>query len=183
MYDKRCHVHSSHSSHCSHCTIVATSEVKGENNVKLLFASGDWNPQADLQAQDRCHRIGQKNTVMVYRLITKNTIDQRILERAEAKRKLEKLVIHKGKFKGSAAAPQQLSSKLTPEELLGLLSDNVARQVSADESDEAISDAVLDKVLDRSVDVDGAVDSADSQFEIKIHKNSDSKLLKGITSS
>lgn len=55
------------------------------------------NPQADLQAQDRCHRIGQTKPVVVYRLITVNTIDEKILERASAKRKLEKMVIHKSK--------------------------------------------------------------------------------------
>lgn len=54
------------------------------------------NPQSDLQAQDRCHRIGQKRPVVVYRLVTANTVDQKIVERANAKRKLEKLVIHKG---------------------------------------------------------------------------------------
>ena len=54
------------------------------------------NPQADLQAQDRCHRIGQTQPVMVYRLVTANTIDQRIVERAATKRRLEKMVIHKG---------------------------------------------------------------------------------------
>lgn len=55
----------------------------------------DWNPQQDLQAQDRCHRIGQTKPVMIYRLVTANTIDQKIVERAAAKRKLEKMVIHK----------------------------------------------------------------------------------------
>lgn len=55
------------------------------------------NPQCDIQAQDRCHRIGQTKPVIIYRLVTANTIDQRIVERAAAKRKLEKMVIHKGK--------------------------------------------------------------------------------------
>lgn len=54
------------------------------------------NPQADLQAQDRCHRIGQTRPVMVYRLVTANTIDQRVVERAASKRRLEKMVIHRG---------------------------------------------------------------------------------------
>jgi len=56
------------------------------------------NPQQDLQAQDRCHRIGQTKPVMVYRYITSNTIDQRIVETAAGKRKLEKMVIHKGRL-------------------------------------------------------------------------------------
>lgn len=54
------------------------------------------NPQCDLQAQDRCHRIGQTKPVMVYRLVTANTIDQRVVEIAASKRRLEKMVIHKG---------------------------------------------------------------------------------------
>ncbi|KAM4615503.1 lymphoid-specific helicase isoform 2-T2 [Polymixia lowei] len=61
----------------------------------VIIFDSDWNPQADLQAQDRCHRIGQTKPVVVYRLVTANTIDQKILERASAKRKLEQMVIHK----------------------------------------------------------------------------------------
>lgn len=56
------------------------------------------NPQSDLQAQDRCHRMGQKNPVVVYRFCSKNTVDERILERATAKRKLEKIIISSGKI-------------------------------------------------------------------------------------
>lgn len=43
----------------------------------------------------RCHRIGQTRPVVVYRLCTKGTIDERIINRASAKRKLEKMVISK----------------------------------------------------------------------------------------
>jgi hypothetical protein len=50
----------------------------------------------DLQAQDRCHRIGQTRPVVVYRFVTAATIDEQIVERAAAKRKLEKMVIQKG---------------------------------------------------------------------------------------
>jgi ATP-dependent DNA helicase len=39
-----------------------------------IIYDSDWNPQQDLQAQDRCHRIGQTKPVMVYRLVTANTI-------------------------------------------------------------------------------------------------------------
>jgi hypothetical protein len=54
------------------------------------------NPQVDLQAQDRCHRIGQTRPVVVYRFVTAATIDEEIVERAAAKRKLEKMVIQEG---------------------------------------------------------------------------------------
>ncbi|KAI0394380.1 SNF2 family N-terminal domain-containing protein [Xylariaceae sp. FL0594] len=64
----------------------------------ILFDS-DWNPQQDLQAQDRCHRIGQTRPVIVYRFATKGTVEESLLLSADAKRRLEKLVIKKGGFK------------------------------------------------------------------------------------
>lgn len=63
----------------------------------VLFDS-DWNPQVDLQAMDRCHRIGQKNPVIVYRLCCDNTVEHIILTRAAGKRRLEKMVIQMGQF-------------------------------------------------------------------------------------
>ncbi|CAI7642792.1 unnamed protein product [Penicillium pancosmium] len=77
----------------------------------ILFDS-DWNPQQDLQAQDRAHRIGQKKPVIVYRLATKGTVEQTLLEKADSKRRLERLVIQKGKFRSlldtSGANAQEL---------------------------------------------------------------------------
>lgn len=64
----------------------------------LLFDS-DWNPQQDLQAQDRAHRIGQTRPVIVYRFATKGTVESLLLEKADSKRRLEKLVIQKGRFR------------------------------------------------------------------------------------
>ncbi|KAM0676638.1 TATA-binding protein-associated factor mot1 [Binucleata daphniae] len=45
----------------------------------VIMYEHDWNPFNDLQAMDRAHRIGQKRTVNVYRLITKNTIEERVM--------------------------------------------------------------------------------------------------------
>jgi ATP-dependent DNA helicase len=64
----------------------------------ILFDS-DWNPQQDLQAQDRAHRLGQTRPVIVYRLATKGTVEESLLMSADAKRRLEKLVIKKGGLK------------------------------------------------------------------------------------
>ena len=47
-------------------------------NHVVLYDS-DWNPQVDLQAQDRAHRIGQTKEVLVYRLVTKNTLEEQIV--------------------------------------------------------------------------------------------------------
>jgi SWI/SNF-related matrix-associated actin-dependent regulator of chromatin subfamily A member 5 len=49
-------------------------------NHVILFDS-DWNPQVDLQAMDRAHRIGQKKEVFVYRLISSATVEEKIIER------------------------------------------------------------------------------------------------------
>ena len=49
----------------------------------LLYGMySDWNPMMDAQAQDRAHRIGQKNEVRVFRLLTASPIEERILARA-----------------------------------------------------------------------------------------------------
>lgn len=45
----------------------------------VIFVEHDWNPQRDLQAMDRAHRIGQKKVVNVYRLITRGTLEEKIL--------------------------------------------------------------------------------------------------------
>lgn len=69
----------------------------------ILFDS-DWNPQQDLQAIDRAHRIGQTRPVVVFRLATRGTVEDALLLSADAKRRLEKLVIRKGGgFKSLAA--------------------------------------------------------------------------------
>lgn len=61
----------------------------------ILFDS-DWNPQADLQAMARAHRIGQKKPVTIYRLVSKDTVEEEILERARNKLMLEYITIQRG---------------------------------------------------------------------------------------
>lgn len=61
-------------------------------NTVVLFDS-DWNPQMDLQAMDRAHRIGQKKQVRVYRLITKNTMEDKMVEKQTLKLKLDTMII------------------------------------------------------------------------------------------
>ncbi|XP_017277127.1 lymphoid-specific helicase isoform X1 [Kryptolebias marmoratus] len=116
----------------------------------VIIFDSDWNPQADLQAQDRCHRIGQTKPVVVYRLVTANTIDQKILERASAKRRLEQMVIHKNKFKGGKAELKQNKSCIDLEELQDLLkAKRTEKEVKASKG-KVISDADLEILLDRS---------------------------------
>ena len=62
----------------------------------VIIFDSDWNPQADLQAMARAHRIGQKKPVTVYRLVAKETIEEEVLERARNKLLLEYLAIQRG---------------------------------------------------------------------------------------
>ncbi|KAL0964383.1 hypothetical protein UPYG_G00323070 [Umbra pygmaea] len=126
----------------------------------VIIFDSDWNPQADLQAQDRCHRIGQTKPVVVYRLVTANTIDQKILERASAKRKLEKMVIHKNKFKGGKAALKQSKSCIDVSELMELLNSRDYEKEVKSTKGKVISDKDLEFLLDRSDLLDKAKKSS-----------------------
>mmetsp|Transcript_23504 Transcript_23504/g.23164 ORF Transcript_23504/g.23164 Transcript_23504/m.23164 type:complete len:196 (-) Transcript_23504:1642-2229(-) len=66
-------------------------------NIVILYDS-DWNPQIDLQAMDRAHRIGQTKVVQVFRLITKNTMEEKLIEKQAMKLKLDSLIIQKGRL-------------------------------------------------------------------------------------
>ncbi|KAJ7387931.1 hypothetical protein OS493_001283 [Desmophyllum pertusum] len=110
----------------------------------VIIYDSDWNPQMDLQAQDRCHRIGQTKPVVVYRFVTANTVDQKIVERASTKRKLEKMIIHKGKFKGT-----QDTAVLDVKELRELLEMSDHHKVVSNEG-LVMSDKDLKALLDRS---------------------------------
>ena len=50
--------------------------------------------QQDLQAQDRCHRLGQKRPVQVFRLVSENTVEEKIVERAQQKLKVSFSLFH-----------------------------------------------------------------------------------------
>lgn len=65
------------------CLLLTTSvgglglNLTGADTV--IFVEHDWNPQKDIQAMDRAHRLGQKKTVNVYRLITRGTLEEKIM--------------------------------------------------------------------------------------------------------
>jgi SWI/SNF-related matrix-associated actin-dependent regulator of chromatin subfamily A member 5 len=66
-------------------------------DIVILFDS-DWNPQVDLQAMDRAHRIGQTKPVQVFRFITEGTVEEKIIERADRKLYLDAAVIQQGRL-------------------------------------------------------------------------------------
>jgi SWI/SNF-related matrix-associated actin-dependent regulator of chromatin subfamily A member 5 len=66
-------------------------------DIVILYDS-DWNPQVDLQAMDRAHRIGQKKPVQVFRFVTEGTVEEKIIERADRKLFLDAAVIQQGRL-------------------------------------------------------------------------------------
>jgi SNF2 family DNA or RNA helicase len=91
--------------------------LHGANNV--IIYDSDWNPQVDLQAIDRAHRIGQTRPVNVYRFVTegilylmKGTVEEKIVERAAKKLKIDHLIIQKGKSVQSKVSALEMTNIL-----------------------------------------------------------------------
>ena len=115
-----------------------------------MLIKSQQNPQQDLQAQDRAHRIGQTKPVIVYRFATAATIEQTLLEKADAKRRLEKLVIQKGKFKSmTSTTGGQNADDLA--ELMKILKMKDFENIDTESRGEKIlSDEDLKIIMDRS---------------------------------
>ncbi|XP_075395283.1 SWI/SNF-related matrix-associated actin-dependent regulator of chromatin subfamily A member 1 isoform X1 [Tenrec ecaudatus] len=109
-------------------------------DVVILYDS-DWNPQVDLQAMDRAHRIGQKKPVRVFRLITDNTVEERIVERAEIKLRLDSIVIQQGRL------TDQQSNKLAKEEMLQMIRHGASHVFASKESE--LTEENITTILER----------------------------------
>lgn len=145
----------------------------------VIIFDSDWNPQMDLQAQDRVHRIGQTKPVLIYRFVAAKTVEAKILEKATGKRRLEKLVISKGKFKSPAAAANaKKNQENSVREMAEILASDDGEQVQiVAQGDKVISDEDLEKLLDRSPAVfESKSTSANDQFrEMDASEMQDSK--------
>ncbi|MEE6496995.1 hypothetical protein FKM82_002553 [Ascaphus truei] len=109
-------------------------------DVVILYDS-DWNPQVDLQAMDRAHRIGQKKAVRVFRLITDNTVEERIVERAELKLRLDSIVIQQGRL------IDQHSNKLAKDEMLQMIRHGATHVFASKDSE--LTDEDITTILER----------------------------------
>jgi len=108
----------------------------------ILFDS-DWNPQQDLQAMARCHRIGQTREVRIFRLIADGTIEESIVDRAAKKLDLERKAIECGKFDFS------ISGKERKDFLKAVLSQRITTQ---NKFSSAMGRSKLNALLSRSED-------------------------------
>ena len=109
-------------------------------DVVILYDS-DWNPQADLQAQDRAHRIGQKKPVQVFRLVTEHSIEEKIVERAQQKLKLDAMVVQQGRLKEK--------DKLSRDELLAAVRFGADKIFKS--KDSSITDDDIELILEAGI--------------------------------
>ncbi|BFZ53064.1 Putative DNA helicase ino80 [Savitreella phatthalungensis] len=95
----------------------------------VIFYDSDWNPTIDSQAMDRAHRLGQTKQVTVYRLITRNTIEERILHRAKQKEEVQKVVISGGDYRqGGGGVDFQQQKTASRDVVSWLLTDEDAEK-------------------------------------------------------
>ncbi|ODV92054.1 hypothetical protein CANCADRAFT_22566 [Tortispora caseinolytica NRRL Y-17796] len=111
----------------------------------VIIYDTDWNPHQDLQAQDRAHRIGQTKEVRVFRLITEDSVEEMILDRAHQKLNIDGKVIQAGKFDNKSTSEEQ-------EAFLRSLIAADERRGQDDEDDEDLDDEELNELLARSED-------------------------------
>ncbi|PVD33729.1 hypothetical protein C0Q70_04989 [Pomacea canaliculata] len=104
----------------------------------VIFVDSDFNPQNDLQAASRAHRIGQNRPVRVIRLIGKNTVEQIILNRAEEKLKLTDKVIESGEFSAAGMSVSKPAFVKNSKQLQDILKFGVEKLLSDDTPDENI---------------------------------------------
>ena len=107
-------------------------------DVVILYDS-DWNPQMDLQAMDRAHRIGQKKQVRVFRLVVENTVDEKIVEKAEIKLKLDRMIIQQGKL-------AEQKANLNKDEMVNMIRHGASHIFSS--KDGELTDLDIDKLLE-----------------------------------
>lgn len=133
----------------------------------VVIYDSDWNPHADLQAMARAHRLGQTNKVLIYRLITRGTIEERMMQMTKKKMVLEHLVV--GRLK---------AQNINQEELDDIIRYG-SKELFADENDEAgksrqihYDAAAIDRLLDRDqvVDEETTLDDEDEDGFLKAFK-------------
>lgn len=115
----------------------------------VIIFDSDWNPQADLQAMARAHRIGQKNHVMVYRFVSKDTVEEEVLERARKKMILEYAIISLGMTDKQS---NKSSKEPSTGELSQILKFGAGNMFKANDNQKKLESLNLDHVLEHAED-------------------------------
>jgi SWI/SNF-related matrix-associated actin-dependent regulator of chromatin subfamily A member 5 len=123
----------------------------------VILYDSDWNPQADLQAQDRAHRIGQKKQVQVFRLVTDDTVEVKVVERAQQKLKLDAMVVQQGRL-------QDKDKKMSKNELLETIrfgADKIFKTKDSSSITDADIDLILEEGRKRTVEMSAKLQTAE----------------------
>ncbi|KAI7891653.1 SNF2 family N-terminal domain-containing protein [Mucor mucedo] len=155
----------------------------------VIIFDSDWNPQNDLQAMSRAHRIGQTKSVNVYRFVTKGTMEEDIIERAKRKMVLEYCIIKRMDTSGqlteqeqNLVAEQSLKTAtgknrelpFSKDELSAILKFGAQNMFQTSENNEKLNDMDLDDILARAEQTetaegdDSALGSEDFLAQFKI---------------
>uniref|UniRef100_A0A8C5E078 Chromodomain helicase DNA binding protein 1 like n=1 Tax=Gouania willdenowi TaxID=441366 RepID=A0A8C5E078_GOUWI len=115
----------------------------------VIFFDSDFNPQNDLQAAARCHRLGQNRPVKVIRLLARDTVEEIMYSRAVSKLQLTNAVIEEGRF--SLTGQAHKTKDLLSARLSEILKFGMDKLLASDES--SVQDVKLEKILGLSLDV------------------------------
>ncbi|KAM4564734.1 chromodomain-helicase-DNA-binding protein 3 isoform 2-T2 [Fundulus diaphanus] len=156
---------------CQFCFLLSTRA--GGLGINLATADtviifdSDWNPHNDIQAFSRAHRIGQANKVMIYRFVTRASVEERITQVAKRKMMLTHLVVRPGLgSKAGSMTKQELDDilKFGTEELFKDEGEGMKNNSGDKAEDEGsvihYDSAAIERLLDRSQD---ATDDSDVQ--------------------
>lgn len=108
----------------------------------VVFLEHDWNPQKDLQAMDRAHRLGQKRTVNVFRLLTKGTLEEKVMSLQRFKLDVANAVVNSDNMSLAAMDTGQMLELFTAEKGAAGGASDEKRNAPAGGAGAAAADAV-----------------------------------------
>eukprot|EP00051_Salpingoeca_urceolata_P016866 m.226706 g.226706 ORF g.226706 m.226706 type:complete len:1728 (+) comp18803_c0_seq1:562-5745(+) len=124
----------------------------------VIIFDSDWNPQNDLQAMARAHRIGQKKKVSIYRLVTRGTVEEDILERAKQKMVLDHLIIQRMDTSGILSARKTQAPNFDKDELNAIMkfgAEELFKDADVD-GDKQLEEMDIDEVLKQAEEHDSS---------------------------
>jgi superfamily II DNA/RNA helicase len=118
----------------------------------VIIFDSDWNPQNDIQAMARCHRIGQSKTVTIYRLITRRSFESEMFERASKKLGLEQALLGTRDFNDADLDDNtKANAKMDAKEMEQLLREGAYAVLLEDDTDmiKEFYEQDIDKILEQ----------------------------------
>lgn len=140
----------------------------------VIIYDSDWNPHNDIQAFSRAHRIGQKNRVMIYRFVTRNSVEERIQQTAKRKMMLTHLVVRPGMGQNKTTG----MSKSEMDDILKFGTEQLFKEENEEDLivyDDAAIDGLLDRTQEPPKEEDDKEDNAQlndylSSFKVATYK-------------